>query len=80
MAAHLEKVKEKLQNVPRHEVKHIAREDNSNADALTKLATSRDTELLCLVPIEIILEPSITKRDLVRAVDLEPSSMDDIIV
>ena len=63
-----------------HEVKHIDREDNSNADALAKLATSRDAELLCLVPIEIIPEPSIVKRDLVGAIDLESSWIDEIVV
>ena len=63
-----------------HEVKHIDREDNSNADALAMLATSRDAELLCLVPIEIIPEPSIVKRDLVGAIDLEPSWRDEVIV
>ena len=61
MAAYLEKVKAELRNFPRHEVKHIDREDNANADALAKLATSRDAELLRLVPVEIVAEPSITK-------------------
>ena len=50
MAAYLEKVKAELRNFPRHEVKHIDREDNANADALAKLATNRDAELLRLVP------------------------------
>ena len=61
MAAYLEKVKAELQNFPRHEVKHIDREDNANANALEKLATSRDAELLRLVLIEIVAEPSITR-------------------
>ena len=43
-------------------------------------ATSKDAELLRLVPIEIILELSIAKRDLVEAIDSEPSWMDDIVV
>ena len=54
MEAYLEKVKAEFQNFPRHKVKHIDREDNSNADVLAKLATNRDAELLRLVPIEII--------------------------
>ena len=41
MAAYREKVKAELQNFSRYEVKHIDREDNSNADALAKLATSK---------------------------------------
>ena len=80
MAAYLEKVKAELQNFSRHEVKHIDREDNSNSDILAKLATSRDSELLRLVLIEIIPEPSIAKQGLVEAINSEPSWMDDIII
>ena len=61
MTAYMEKVKAELQNFSRYEVKHIDSEDNSNADALAKLATSKDTELLRLVPIEIIPDPSIVE-------------------
>ena len=61
-------------------MKHIDREDNANADALAKLATSRDAKLLRLVPIEIISEPSIVKQRLVEAIDVQPSWMDDILV
>ena len=80
MTAYLEKVKAELRNFPRHEVKHIDREDNANADALAKLATSRDVELLRLVPIEIVAEPSITKQSSVKAIDAQPSWMDDIVI
>ena len=38
----MEKVKVESQNFTGHEVKHIDCEDNSNADALAKLATNRD--------------------------------------
>ena len=51
MASFLEKVKAKLLNFSRHEVKYIDREDNLNANALTKLATTRNAELFRLVPI-----------------------------
>ena len=47
---------------------------------MAKLATSKDGKLLRQVPVKIIPEPSITKRDLVEAIDLEPSWMDDIII
>ena len=56
MAAYLEKVKAEIRNFSRHKVKHIDREDNANADAQAKLATSRDAELLRLVPIEVVTE------------------------
>ena len=61
-------------------MKHIDREDNSNADALAKLATSKDAKLFRLVPIEVIPEPSIAKRDLVEAIESDPSWMDDIVI
>ena len=47
---------------------------------MAKLATSKDGKLLRQVPVKIIPEPSITKRDLVEAIDSEPSWMDDIII
>lgn len=80
MAAYLEKVKAELRNFSRYEIKHIDREDNANADALAKLATSRDAELLRLVPIEIVNEPSITKQHLIEAIEAQPSWMDDIVI
>ena len=80
MAAYLEKVKAELQNFSRYEIKHVDHEDNSNADALAKFATRKDAELLRLVLVKIILQPSIAKRDLVQAIDSEPSWMDDIVI
>ena len=47
---------------------------------MTKLATSKDTKLLHLVLVEIILKPSIAKRDLVETIDSEPSWMDEIVI
>ena len=80
MASYLEKVKAELQNFSRYEIKHVDREDNSNADALAKLATSKDAELLRLVPVEIIPELSIAKRDLVEVINSESLWIDDTIV
>ena len=62
MAAYLKKVKVELQKFSRYEIKHIDREDNSNADALAKLGTNKDAELLRLVP-----------DDIMEAIDSEPS-------
>ena len=47
---------------------------------MVKLATSKDAELLRLVQVEIILELSIAKRDLVEAIDSEPSWINDIVI
>ena len=54
IAAYLERVKAELQNFSRYEVKRINREDNSNADALAKLATSKDEGLFRLVPSQVL--------------------------
>ena len=62
MVAYLEKVKVDLQNFSRYEIKHVDREGNSNADALAKLGTNKDAELLRLVP-----------DDIMEAIDSEPS-------
>ena len=80
MAAYLEKVKAELRNFSRHDVKHIDHKNNANADALAKLATSRDVELLRLVPIEIISATSIAKQRSIETIDAQPSWMDEIIV
>ena len=69
MTTYLEKVKAELQDFSKYEINHIDCENNSNADALAKLATSKDAELLHLVPVEIIPEPSIAKRELVESID-----------
>ena len=80
MAAYLKKVKAERKFFFKYEIKHVDREDNSKAVALAKLATNKDTELLRLVLVEIIPEPSIAKRDLVEAIDSEPSWIDDIVI
>ena len=56
------------------------KQNTSNTNALAKLATSNDAELLCLDPVKIIPEPSIMMRDLVDVIDSEPSQMDDILI
>ena len=42
MVTYLERVKAELQNFSQYEVKQIDCENNSNTDALAKLATSKD--------------------------------------
>ena len=49
-------------------------------EACPKLATRRDAELLRLVPVEIVTEPSIAKQNSIEAIDAQPSWIDDIVI
>ncbi|XP_052193804.1 uncharacterized protein LOC127802147 [Diospyros lotus] len=58
MAAYLLKVRELLALLPKFEVRQIPRSQNSHADALAQLATTRDTKFLGAIPMEFIAAPS----------------------
>ncbi|XP_024029260.1 uncharacterized protein LOC112093922 [Morus notabilis] len=79
MAAYLKNVKEALEKFTTYDIQQVPRADNSNADALTRLATSRDADLLNLVPLEVLKTMSTEKWPEVAPVDLQPSWMDPII-
>ena len=69
MMAYLEKVKAELQYFYGHEFTYIGREDNTNVDALARLAISKDTDLLHIILVEVIPEPNITKQTSVEVID-----------
>ncbi|XP_024018712.1 uncharacterized protein LOC112090807 [Morus notabilis] len=52
MGTYLRKVKEELIKFKSYEILQIPRAENTNADALAKLASSRDSDILGIVPIE----------------------------
>ena len=65
MAAYLEQVKTTLEDFEFYSVEAILREDNALADALARLATSKEAKELSIVPVEILHEPSIVQsRDI----------------
>jgi len=70
MAAYLKKVKEALEKFATFDIQQVPRAENSNADALARLATSRDADLLHLVPLEVLKVPSTEKRPEVALVEL----------
>ncbi|XP_024030694.1 uncharacterized protein LOC112094325 [Morus notabilis] len=78
MAAYLKKVKEALGRLATYDIQQVPRAENSNADALAKLATSRDAELLKLVPMEVLKAPTTERRPEVAPVDYQPGWMDPI--
>ena len=59
MIAYLDKAKEQLSSFSAAFIKVILRSRNSNVDALAKLASTRDANLLNVVSVEFLAEPSI---------------------
>ncbi|KAL5539207.1 hypothetical protein UlMin_044287 [Ulmus minor] len=57
----------------------VPRADNTNADALARLATGLEERLLKTVPIEILEVPSIDKPEQVGSIVVRPCWMDPII-
>ena len=59
MVAYLEKVKELIESISMITIELLPRLKNSNTDVLAKLASTKDAELLNIVSVEILSEPSI---------------------
>ena len=79
MVAYLEKAKELIRLIPLFTIKVVPRSKNSHADALAKLASTKNTELLNVVTVEFLFEPSINQRPAVMELEQEPSWMDLIM-
>ncbi|KAL5564753.1 hypothetical protein UlMin_027917 [Ulmus minor] len=79
MAFYLEKAKELLGQFDTVTITQIPRNENTNADALARLATGLEDSLLKMVPLEILDEPSINKRQQVDAISDKPTWMDPIM-
>ncbi|XP_024024252.1 uncharacterized protein LOC112092391 [Morus notabilis] len=62
IGAYLRKVKEELVKFKNYEILQIPRTKNTNADALAKLASSRDSDTLGVVPIEELERPIIVEK------------------
>ena len=79
MILYLRKVQKFLKKFIRVQVKHVSRAKNSRVDALAKLATASQKDLGRLVPVEHLLEPSVTvNEEEISPVMSEPSWMDSI--
>ena len=79
MAAYLEKVKAAFEDFEFYSVKQIPREDIALADALARLATSREAEELSIVPVEVLHEPSIVQSREIELIEEKPTWMTPII-
>lgn len=62
MASYLKKVMESLTSFEKFELTKIPKVDNVHVDALSKLASRKDSELFKVAPIEHLSRPSISKR------------------
>ena len=80
MAANFGKVKKQLNlySVPSIEVIPLSK--NSNTDALAKLASTRDINLLDAASVEYLAKPSIHPQQEIMELTQEPSWMDPIIM
>ena len=79
MILYLKKVRELLRKFMLVQFRHIPRVENSQADALAKLATASQEDLSRLTPVEHLAEPSIDLyNEEVSPVMSEPSWMDPI--
>ena len=79
MAAYLERVKAALEDFEFYSVEAIPREDNSLADALARLATSKEAEELSIVPVETLHEPSIVQSQDIELIEEKTTWMTPII-
>ena len=74
MAAYLDKAKKQLSLFSAASIEAIPRSKNSNANALAKLASTRDA-----VSVEFLAEPSIHLQQGIMELTQEPSWMDTIV-
>ncbi|KAL2542193.1 Ribonuclease H [Abeliophyllum distichum] len=59
MASYLKLVRDLISYFEKFELIQVPRAENANADALSKLASSKDLELIKFVPVEHLAKPSI---------------------
>ncbi|XP_024028364.1 uncharacterized protein LOC112093682 [Morus notabilis] len=79
MGAYLRNVKEELVKFKNYEILQIPRAENANADALAKLASSRDSDTLGVVPIEELERPTIKEQAKVLIVQAYGNLMTPLI-
>ncbi|XP_022864681.1 uncharacterized protein LOC111384604 [Olea europaea var. sylvestris] len=79
MAAYLKLVLNLVPHFERFELVQVPCFENTHADALSKLARSKDSELLRIVPIERLPKPSISRGEEVIWIEDIPPWMQPII-
>ena len=79
MVAYLEKARNLIKSFPLFTIEMIPRVNNSHVNALAKLASTKDAELLDVVSVEFLAEPSINQQPVVMELNQEPLWMDLIL-
>ena len=79
MAAYLDKTTDQLNSFFVASIEVIPQSRNSNVDALAKLASTSDADLLDAISVEFLAEPNIYPQQGVMELTQEPSWMDSII-
>ena len=79
MGTYLDKAKAQLSSFFSDSIEVILQSRNSNTDALAKLASTRDADLLDIIFVELLAETSIYPQQGVMELTQEPSWMDLII-
>ena len=79
MAAYLEKANELMRAFSTTSIKVITLSKNASADALAKLALTRDAKLLDAMSVDFLAEPSIRQCPEIMELTQEPLWMDHII-
>ncbi|XP_022157920.1 uncharacterized protein LOC111024530 [Momordica charantia] len=79
MEKYLSKVRSHVAQFGTYEVSQVPKSENSNADALAKLASAYETDLARSVPVEILDSPSILEPDVMEVDTPSLSWMDPIV-
>ena len=69
MAAYLQKAKDLLSTFSSYTIQQVLRAQNAQADTLACLASTKDTELLEVIPVEFLNELSIDTMDQLQTVN-----------
>ncbi|XP_038979218.1 uncharacterized protein Mb2253c-like [Phoenix dactylifera] len=79
MQKYLQKVRELTSALGSFSIQHIPRTENLRADQLSKLATSRMSELSKTTALEYLQTPSTEEPEPTMCIDFEPSWIDGLI-
>ena len=69
MVDYLQKVKDLLKSFSSYTIHQVPRSQNTQANALARLASMKDAELLEVIPVKFLNKPSIHLADQPRAVN-----------
>ncbi|XP_038978249.1 uncharacterized protein LOC120108653, partial [Phoenix dactylifera] len=80
MQEYLRKVRDLTSTLCSFHIQHIARSENLIADQLSKLASSRMSELPKAAALEYLQMPSTKEPEPALCIDVEPSWMDELVI